>query len=176
MLADVERERGLAHAGPSGDDDQVALLQARGHAVEVGEPGRDAGDVGGIVAVVQELDALDDLRQQRPHLLEPLLAARAVLGDLEHLRLGLVEDLAHASTQRVEGVVGDLAADGREIAQDRALAHDLGVAADVGGGRHVLDQRAQVRHAADVVELLERAQRFAERDHVGGLVVGDEPA
>ena len=40
VLADVERERGLAHRRPARDDDEVARLQARRHPVEVGEAGR----------------------------------------------------------------------------------------------------------------------------------------
>ena len=149
----LSAKRGLAHRRAPGDDDQVAGLQARGHPVEIGEAGRHAGDVGRIVAVVELVDALDHLGQQRLDLAEPLLAARARLGDLEDPGLGLVEHVAGAAPDRVVGEVGDLAGRRRELAQHRALAHDLGVAADVGGGRHVLRQRAEIREAADVVEL-----------------------
>ena len=46
--------------GLSGDDDEIAGLQARRHLVEIGEAGGNAGDVRRIVAVVQRLDPLDD--------------------------------------------------------------------------------------------------------------------
>ena len=76
VLADVERERGLAHARPSGDDDEVARLQAGGHPVEIAEAGRHAGDVRRIVAVVERLDAIDDAREQRSDRRDLLRAAR----------------------------------------------------------------------------------------------------
>ena len=91
VLADVERERGLTHARSSGDDDQVAGLESGGHPVEVGEAGGNAGDIGRVVAVVERLDAFDDGREQLADHLEVLRAARALLGDMQHLRLGLVE-------------------------------------------------------------------------------------
>ena len=155
MLGDVERQGGLAHARTSRDHDEVAFLQAGGQVVQIGESRRHTGDVGRIVTVKQELDALDRLREQRAQLLESLLTARAVLGDLEHLRLGLVEDFAYAAAQRIVSGVGDLSAGGRQATQDRPLAHNLGVAADIGRGWHILDQRAEISHAADVIELLE---------------------
>ena len=51
VLGDVERERGLAHRRPRRQHDQVALLQAGGHAVEVVEAGAHAGDFLGAVLV-----------------------------------------------------------------------------------------------------------------------------
>ena len=64
VLGDVEREGGLAHRGPAGDDDHVARLQAGSLHVEVVEAGRDAGDIRRMLAVVELLDAVDHLRQQ----------------------------------------------------------------------------------------------------------------
>ncbi len=153
---------------------RIAFLQSRRLAVEIGEAGGDACDVRRIVLVVENFDALDHLRQQRTDFLEALLAARAVFGDLEDGRLGMVQDLTHTATQRVVGRVGDASARRRQSAQDCTLAHDFGVAPDVGGGRHVVDQRAQIRHATNVVELLQRTEHLPQRHHVGRLVVGDE--
>ena len=127
-----------------------------------------------VVAVVERLDALDDAGQQLADLREHLAAARALLGDVQDLGLGLVEDFLGAAAERVVRGVGDLAGGRRELAQDRALAHDGGVVADVGRRRHVLDQRAEVGEPADVVELLHRGERLGHRHHVGRLAVGDE--
>ena len=44
VLGDVEREAGLAHARPAGDDDQVAAVEAVGDAVEVDEAGGHADE------------------------------------------------------------------------------------------------------------------------------------
>jgi hypothetical protein len=75
-------------------------------------------------------------------------AARALLADRKILRLGLVEDLRHLPALRVEGGGGDLVAGGDQLAQDGPLAHDLGVAAQVGRAGHALRQRIQVGQAA----------------------------
>ena len=83
----------LPMLGRAGDDDQVARLQARGHLVEVDVAGRHAGDVRRVVAVVEVVDPLEHARQHRLDLEQALVAARARLGDLEDLRLGLVEQL-----------------------------------------------------------------------------------
>ena len=42
VLGHVHDERRLAHGRAAGDDDELARLQARGHAVEVDEAGRQA--------------------------------------------------------------------------------------------------------------------------------------
>ena len=65
-------------------------------------------------------------------------------------------------SQRVEQVagfvgvlvaeLGDLVADADELAQDAGLAHDLGVLAHVGRGRHDLDQGVDEGLAADALE------------------------
>jgi hypothetical protein len=49
---------------------------------------------------------------------------------------------------RVEPGGGDLVASRHQLAQDRLLAHDLGVAAHVARAGHVLRERVQVRQAA----------------------------
>ena len=92
VLGDVERERGLAHRRPRREHDQVARLQAGGHAVQVEEAGAHAGDFLGAV-LVQLVDAVDQLHHQLVHALEALARARAFLADAEDLALGLVEDL-----------------------------------------------------------------------------------
>ena len=63
VLGDVDGERGLAHGGAGGDDDELALLQAAGHAVELGEVGGQAGDFAALlVEVVDGAEGvLDDL-------------------------------------------------------------------------------------------------------------------
>ena len=42
MLRDVERERGLSHGGPRGEDEEVAAVHPAGHFVQLGEAGADA--------------------------------------------------------------------------------------------------------------------------------------
>ena len=73
-LGDVDRQRGLAHRRARRQDDQIAFLQARRHAVEVEEAGANAGDFLG--AVLGQLgDAVDQLHRQLVDADEALLVA-----------------------------------------------------------------------------------------------------
>jgi hypothetical protein len=163
VLADVERERGLAHRRPARHDHEVAFLQAGGHSVQVAVTGGHAGDVGRVVAVVQRLDAVDHAGQQRSQPLEILRAARPLFGDMQHLGLGFVEDRLGAAAQRVVRGVGDLAGRRGQLAQNGPFADDRRVVADIRGRRHVLNQGTQVGKPADIVELLHGRQRLRQR-------------
>ena len=63
VLGNVDGKRRFAHGGARGDDDQLALLQAAGHVVELGEVGGQAGDLAALlVEVVDGAEGvLDDL-------------------------------------------------------------------------------------------------------------------
>ncbi|MCY1217862.1 hypothetical protein D9M72_297920 [compost metagenome] len=174
VLGDVDRQRGLAHRRTRGQHDHVARLQARGHLVEVVEARAHARDV---VRVLGHLGhAVEQLDHQGIHALEALLHPRAFFADVEDLLLGFVQDLVDRLALRIEGVGGDLVGGGHELAQDGALAHDLGVAPDVARARHVLRERVQVDQPADVVGLAEVLQLLEDRDHVGRLAGIDQPA
>ena len=174
VLGDVDGERRLAHGGARRQHHQVALLQAGGHAVEVVEAG---GHTRHVVRVVRHLlHAIQQFHHQGFHRLEALLHARAFLADVEDLLLRLVEDLVHRLALRVEGAGGDVVAGGHQLAQDRPLAHDLGVTADVAGTGHILRQRVQVGQPAHLVALALALQLFIHRDHVGGLGFVDQLA
>ena len=97
-----------------------------------------------------------------------------MLGDLENLGLGLIENLPHAAAKRMKRAFRDLAAGSGEPSQYRALMHDLRIAADIGSRGNVLDQRREIAHTADVIELVDRSQRFGDGHYVGRLVVADE--
>ena len=168
MLGDVEGQRGLAHRRTRGEDDQVAGLQARGQSVEVIEAGADAGHFLGAV-LVQLVDAVDQLHDQLVHALEALPRLRAFFADAKDLAFGLVEYLRDRTALRIEGTGRDLVAGRHQFAQHRALAHDLGVAADVGCARHALRQRVQVGEAAALFGLAQALQLLEDGDHVGRL-------
>jgi hypothetical protein len=51
-LGNVDGQSRFAHRRPSGNDDQLALLQAAGHAVELGEVGGQAGDFAALLVEV----------------------------------------------------------------------------------------------------------------------------
>ena len=103
-----------------------------------------------------------------------LARPRALLADAEDLAFGVVEDLRDRPALRVERAGRDLVAGGDELAKHRALANDLGVAADVGRARHALRERVEVDQAAAVVGLAEPLQLLEDGDDVGRLGRVDE--
>ena len=100
VLGDVDGESGLAHTRASRHDDQIAGLQAGGHAVQIGEAGSNTGHITGIVAAIQRLDALDHLRQQRRDADKSLASALACFGNLEHAAFCLVQQLSGIASRR----------------------------------------------------------------------------
>ncbi len=85
VLGDVDGEGGFAHRGTGGDDDQVGLLQAAGHVVEIGVVSLKAGDASAALKELVEIaakglhgDGLD---------IGELLSA-ALLGDVEDAGFG----------------------------------------------------------------------------------------
>ena len=167
MLGNVDGEGGLAHGRARRQDDQVARLHAAGHAVQVVEAARHAGDV---VRVVRHLlHAIQQIDHQRIHRLEALLHAGAFFADLEDLLLGFVQNLLDRRALRVEGLGGDLVTGGDQLAQDGALAHDLGITPDVGGAGHELGQLVEVDQPADLFRLAQALQGLEHGDDVGRL-------
>nr|GEU28419.1 hypothetical protein [Tanacetum cinerariifolium] len=169
VFADIDRECGFTHRRTAGHDDQVAALQPRRHAVEIDKARGHARDLGLVVARVQLVDALDHLRQQRLHGNPAGRAAGALLGNGKDLRLRLVEHLLDFLALRAEGLARDLVGHGDQLAQDRAVAHDLGIAADVGSRWRVLRHGVQVRQAAHVVGLAQLREVLEDGNDVGRL-------
>ena len=157
-------KRRLAHGGSRRDDHHLAGVQTVGQVVEVGEAGGDAVEAGLAVADRLDLveDAVHDVGQRR------VVLAGAAVGDLVDLGLRLVDhvvDLALAGVADLH----DLGAGVDQPAQDRLLAHDLGVVAGVGGDRHVGRERVEVRRPADPLQLAAPLQLGGDGHRVGGL-------
>jgi hypothetical protein len=67
----------------------------------------------------------------------------------------------------IQGTGGDLVAHRHQLAQDRPLAHDLGIALDVGRRRRVVGDLPEVGHAAGLLGLRGLFQGLEHRHHVG---------
>ena len=171
MLGDVERQGRLAHRRTAGHDDQVAALQARGHFIELRITGRHAGDIGRIILAVEVIDFIEHAGEHRLDLEQSLILARAGLGDLEDLRLGLVKELPHLFAAWRKCALGNFGRHLRQAPLHRALAHQLGVAAHVERARRVLRQRREISGSAGLVLVLARLDRLGDGDHVGRTVV-----
>ena len=114
-------------------------------------------------ALVQRLEAVEvgveevaDLRRR---------VGDPVLGDLEHERLGPVDRRRDVVGHAV-GVLGDLAGDADEPAQERVLLDDAGVRARGRRGRRARLERDEDGRAADGVEQLAPAQLVGDGDGV----------
>src|SRR5690606_15149705 len=163
----VHGEGGIIHRRTACNDDHVGRLQAAGEVVQVIKAG---GQTGNCIAVVeQRVDAVDGLDQ---NVVDAHRATgfRPVLGDLEDLALGLVENLLAGTAFRRIGTVGDLVADADQFAQGGALTNDLRIGLDVGYRRCVLRQFGEISQATDLRQLPLLVQLFGQGDDVEGLV------
>ena len=149
VLGHVQRERGLAHRGTRGQDDQVGRLQAGGHLVEFGVAGRQAGDRcrrwRGASAARRRLRSAPWCTGTKS--LRPRAPASAIANTL---LLGAGEDLAAVAAVGLEAVVDDAGADVDQLPQHGLVAHDLGVGGDVGGRRRGAGEFDQVGAAGDL--------------------------
>ena len=113
VVGDVGGERGLAHAGAAGDDDQVGRLQAAHLGVEVLQAGGEAGQLA--VALVGAGRHVDRGGERLGEALEAGAEA-AGLGDLVELALGVLDLLARREVdRRVERLVDHVLADADQV-------------------------------------------------------------
>ncbi|MNE01903.1 hypothetical protein D3C80_943570 [compost metagenome] len=93
VLAQVHGKGRLAHGGTGRDYDEVRALQAGGHLVEIavtaGDPGHPV-----VRGLEQLLNLVDRLLQNELQGLRALVGAGALLGNLEHLALGQIQQIA----------------------------------------------------------------------------------
>ena len=148
MLGDVEREARLADAGPGGEDDQVALLEAGGQRIQVGEAGPDPADLAPVG--VQVVEPVVGVVEERLELAEAGLDP--ALADAEQLALGPVDRLLDLGRVLVADP-GDLARGGDQVPQDRLALDDPRVLDGVDGGRRLVAEAGEVGPAADRLEL-----------------------
>jgi hypothetical protein len=153
----------LAHGGTGADDVERRGLQPREQLVDVVEAGRRAGDrVAPRVRLLQAVHhRLDRLAEELGRVGDP------VLGDLEHLRLGVVDRLGHVVGLAV-GHLGDVAGDVDQAPQQGRVLHDAGVVGGVGDRRRGVLQGVQRLGPADLLEQPVAAQLVGDGDGVGG--------
>ena len=139
---DVGGERGLAHAGPAGEDDQIRRLQAAHHAVEVGQPGRDAGKLA--VALEGVRRHVDGGRERVGEALEAAVVA-AGLGELVEPPLRLLDLVARRGLDgRVVGHVDHVLADPDQVAADGEVVDRAAVVLGVDDGGRIAGETGEV--------------------------------
>ncbi len=92
MFAQVHGKRRLAHGGTGRDDHQIRALQTGSHLVEITVPARHPGHP--VMGCLEQLfNLVDGLLEDELQGLGTLVGAGALLGDLEHLALGQVQQI-----------------------------------------------------------------------------------
>src|SRR5690625_5362326 len=74
ILTDIHGQRGFTHRRPPGNDDQIALLEPRSHPIKIDKAGGHPGDLRIILALIELINALNDLLEHRLDLEKPLTA------------------------------------------------------------------------------------------------------
>ena len=175
VVGDVGGERGLAHAGTAGDDDQVGRLQAAHLGVEIAQARGDARQLS--VALKRFRRHIDRDRQRLRKALEAAVIA-AGLGQFIQPALGILDLRARRKIhRRVEGDIDHVLADADQVAAQRQFVDRPPVVLGVDDGGGFGGEAGEVladRHAADVgfgrQEGLQRDRRgdLAHPDQAGG--------
>ena len=119
VLGDREAEAGFSHGRPSGQDNQVAFLQATQQAIKHGKPGGHPHQP--ILVAREEVDVIDDARHDRSNRGE--VAMDAAFADPKDDLLGAVDDLIDFQALII-GNLGDLTGRGDQPAQDGGAFHN----------------------------------------------------
>ena len=180
VVGDVGGERGLAHAGTAGEDDQVGRLQAAHLDVEVAQAGGDAGQFA--VALKRFRRHVDGRGEGLRKALEAAVIAAGFRQFIQPA-LGILDLGARREIhRRIEGDIDHVLADPDQVAAQRQLIDRPPVILGVDDGGGFGGEAGEVladRHAADVgVGRHEGFQRDRGRDlahpnqAAGGLVDG----
>ena len=169
VVADVGGERAFAHAGTAGEDDQVGRLQAAHHAVEIVEPGGDAGQLS--VALEGMRRHVDRGGERLRETLEAAVVAPG-LGQLVQPPLGVLDLVARREIdRRVEGDVDHVLADDDQRAADRQVVDGMAVILGIDDGGRLGGEPRQVlahRHAADIDVGADEGLQRDRRRHLAG--------
>ena len=160
MLRDVQREAGLAHPRPAGEDDEVAPVETMGHLVEVDETGLQADQrlVGTFLDDLERLVGDAGERHEPP--LERLLAQG------EDRLLGPSERPLRVEPA-VEAVPGDVATDLDQAPSHRPLLDDLDVGLDPSEIVQIDVEGREVGEPAGLLQLRRLLQRRLQGADVG---------
>ncbi len=93
----------------------------------------------------------------------------ALFGDLEDHAFGVVDELVRRAAFVFVGTGGNFATDADQLPQQRALAHDVGIRADVVGRGRVARKAREIREPAGFFFLALADQVLGERDGVARL-------
>ena len=175
VVGDVGGERGLAHAGTAGDDDQVGRLQAAHLGVEIAQAGGDAGQ-----SCRRAGRPWPPCRRATVSACAEALEAAVIaagLGQFVELALGVLDLRARREIhRRVEGDIDHVLADPDQVAAQRQVVDRAAVILGVDDGGGFGGEAGEVladRHAADIGV---GRQEGLQRDRGGDLAHPDQAA
>ena len=157
----VQRERGLAHGGTAGQNDQVGLLEAVRKMIQPGESGLQARnaalDLGGFLDLVQRIH--DDLVDRLRRVLD------ALFEKVEDLMLDILRDPLRAVLAKID-LVGQAFKCRDHAPHQRLVRHDLGIRAGICGGKDLVREFAERVDGVDFRRDVFLFQRILKRDRI----------
>ena len=172
VIGDVGGERGFAHGGAAGEDDEIGGLQAAHFFVEVLEARGNAGEAA--VTLIGAGGHVDGVRQGAGEGMEALTVFSGFGEAVERLLGALDEILGGFLDRRIEGFVHDVGADADELAALGQLVNHAAIffGIDDGGGRR--GKPREIGGAADFLHGLVAVEIGFQRDRRGELADADE--
>ena len=172
VVGDVGGERGFAHAGAAGDDDQVGGLQPAHLGIEVFQPGGDAGELA--VALVGARRHVDRGGERLREALEARAEA-AGLGDFVELSFGVLDLLARGEIdRRVERLIDHVLADTDQIPPHRQVGDGMAVVGGVDDGGGLGREAGEILAGVQPADIDVGGQEGLERDRRGDLAGADQ--
>ena len=166
VLRDIHRERRFAHARPRCDHNHFAPVETAGHLVQVGKPGRDAGQHP--LPLMELLDRVDcpiDQVLDRPGArFDPFLA------DAQDIPLHFVKQGIYLALMLVD-LPHHAGAGLNHAPQEMLLPHDVHVICQVRRRRHRVRQRRQVGQPAHRFELIAVLEPLLDREQINRFLV-----
>ncbi len=168
---DVGGERRLAHAGTTGEDDEIGRLQAAHVVVKVGKPGRDAAERA--FALIGSGGHVNRDFQRFRKTLEAAVVPPG-LGDLVEAPLGLLDLVARARIdRRVIGDVDDILADRDQLAPHGEIVDAAAVVVSVDDSRRFAREAGEILRHGDPAKIM-FAEEGLQRDRRRQLARADQ--
>ncbi len=176
IVSDVGGERGFAHAGPAGQDDQIRGLQAAHLGVEIGQAGGETRQAA--VALIGASSHIDRRGEGMSEALETRIVTSR-FGDFIEFPLGILDMmLRRRFDRRVVSEIDHIFADGDQVAADRQVVDRAPVIFGIDDRRRFGGEPRQVlieRKARDVkIRREERLQCHWRRQLVGAHQAGSK--
>ena len=174
IVGNVGGERGFAHAGPTGEDDQVGGLQTAHLIIEIGQACCQTGKAA--VALIGARRHVDRCRERLGEALETRIVT-AGLGNFVKLSLGLLDVLQRGRIdRRIIGEVHHVLADRDQVAADREIVDRAAVILGVDDRGRLGGKARQILIEREAGNIGVARQKRLKRDRRGDLAGANKTA